>query len=43
MREEYYNLGEKGIRYITPLDTEYPERLRHIYDYPMGLYVKGIA
>ena len=41
MREEYYNLGEKGIRYITPLDTEYPERLRHIYDYPMGLYVKG--
>lgn len=41
MRGEYYSLPEKGIRFVTPLDLEYPERLRHIYDYPMGLYVKG--
>ena len=41
MRREYYSLPEKGIRYVTPLDREYPQRLKHIYDYPMGLYVKG--
>lgn len=41
MREEYYGLAEKGIRFVTPLDEEYPGRLLHIYDYPMGLYVKG--
>lgn len=39
--EEYHRLSEKGIRFITPLDQEYPRRLRHMYDYPMGLYVKG--
>ena len=41
MQQEYGKLGERGIRFITPFDQEYPERLRHIYDYPMGLYVKG--
>lgn len=41
MRQEYYKLCEKGIRYVTPLDAEYPDKLRNIYDYPMGLYVKG--
>ena len=40
-RREYQELGERGIRFITPLDEEYPERLRNIYDYPMGLWVKG--
>ena len=40
-REAYYKLAERGIRFITPLDSEYPEALRHIYDYPMGLYVRG--
>lgn len=39
--EEYGRLSEKGIRFVTPLDEEYPRRLLHIYDYPMGLYVKG--
>lgn len=41
MREEYHGLADRGIRFVTPLDLEYPERLRHIYDYPMGLYVRG--
>lgn len=41
IREEYYRLAERGIRFITPLDEEYPENLRNIYDYPMGLFVKG--
>ena len=41
MRQEYHSLPEKGIRFVTPLDPEYPKRLGHIYDYPMGLYVKG--
>lgn len=41
MCQEYHGLGKRGIRFITPLESEYPERLRHIYDYPMGLYVKG--
>ena len=41
MVREYDHLQEKGIRFVTPLDREYPKRLLHIYDYPMGLYVKG--
>lgn len=39
--KEYQALGERGIRFITPLDEEYPGRLRNIYDYPMGLWIKG--
>lgn len=39
--EEYYNLSRRGIRFITVLDDDYPQRLRGIDDYPMGLYVKG--
>ena len=39
--EEYGHLEAKKIRFVTPLDREYPKRLLHIYDYPMGLYVKG--
>jgi DNA processing protein len=30
-----------GIRAITLRDAEYPNRLKHIYDPPMLLYVKG--
>ena len=41
IRDRYHSLPEKGIRFVTPLDPEYPKRLGHIYDYPMGLYVKG--
>ncbi len=41
LRENYYGLSDRGIRFITPLDSEYPKGLLHIYDYPMGLYVRG--
>ena len=41
LQEEYHSLAELGIRFITPMEEEYPKRLLHIYDYPMGLYVKG--
>ena len=41
LEEEYYKLSEKGICFITPLDEEYPKRLYSVYDYPLGLYVKG--
>ena len=40
MEEAYYRLADQGIRFITPLDQEYPNRLLHMYDYPMGLYEK---
>lgn len=39
--EEYYGLEQQGVRFVTPFDESYPKRLRHIYDYPMGLWVKG--
>lgn len=39
--ESYHKLKEKDIRFITPQDTLYPERLRTLYDMPQGLYVKG--
>ena len=39
--EAYEKLRERGIRFVTPLDPDYPERLLHIHAYPMGLYVRG--
>lgn len=39
--KQFERLGQDGIRFITPLDQDYPVRLRHLPDYPMGLYVKG--
>ena len=39
--ELYEKLKEREIRFVTPLDAEYPERLLHIHAYPMGLYVRG--
>ncbi len=38
---DYRQLSRKGIRFVTILDEDYPGRLLHIYDYPMGLYVRG--
>lgn len=40
-REDYERLKERGIRFLTPFDEEYPARLLELYDYPMGLYGKG--
>lgn len=39
--EEYHSLKEKGIRFISILDREYPKRLRQIHGNPAGIYVKG--
>ncbi len=39
--ETYSKLEEKGIRYVTFLEEEYPKRLRPLYGSPSGLYVKG--
>ncbi|MCD8082476.1 MAG: DNA-processing protein DprA [Clostridiales bacterium] len=39
--ERYRELEEKKIRFVTPLDSDYPEKLRQIDDYPMGLFVRG--
>jgi DNA processing protein len=39
--EGYYKLKDYGIRFVIPTDEEYPMRLKEIYDYPQGLYVKG--
>lgn len=33
--------GAMGIRIVTPLDEEYPERLKTIHDPPLALYVRG--
>lgn len=40
-RQEYESLPQKRIRFVTPMDLDYPGRLREIYDYPMGIWVKG--
>ena len=31
LEEEYYRLSEKGIRFITPLDADYPKRLYSVW------------
>lgn len=40
-QENYQKLAEKNVRFVTPLDFDYPRRLLEIYDYPMGIFVKG--
>ena len=38
----YINVLEaEEIRYITPIDEEYPDRLLSIYDAPLALFYKG--
>ncbi len=39
--KSYHKLREEGIRFITPDDRCYPERLRTLYDMPQGLYLRG--
>jgi len=34
-------LKERRIEYVTILDEAYPDKLRHIYDPPLILYLKG--
>lgn len=38
---EYHSLAERGIKFITFLDEEYPKRLLQIKHFPWGLYVRG--
>ncbi len=38
---EIARAGKLGLRIVTPVDTEYPEWLKTIYDPPLALYVKG--
>lgn len=39
--KQYETLEERAIRFVTPLDADYPKRLLELYDYPMGLFVRG--
>lgn len=39
--QEYLNMKKKNIRMIVIRDEEYPKRLRHIYNPPACLYLKG--
>ncbi len=39
--KEWEALQEKGIKYVTLLDEEYPERMRKLPGLPFGLYYKG--
>lgn len=41
IKKEYAKLEKEGIRFISCDEEEYPKRLRQIYDYPYGIYVKG--
>jgi DNA processing protein len=39
--DEMQRVGESGGRILTPVDEQYPERLREIYDPPAVLWVRG--
>lgn len=39
--EEYHSLKERGIQFISSWEEEYPKKLRELYDYPAGIFVKG--
>lgn len=41
VRESYAKLKEKGIYFVTIEDEEYPEKLRNIYEAPLGIFYKG--
>jgi len=40
-KKEYEKLEKEKVRFIACDDEEYPKRLKEIYDYPYGIYVKG--
>lgn len=41
VEENYAKLKDKGIYFVTRKEKEYPNKLKHIYDAPLGLWVKG--
>ncbi len=40
-KEQLEKLSERRIYFITHLDTEYPQKLLDIPDYPAALYIRG--
>lgn len=40
-QREYDQMRKMGIDFVAFMDEKYPQRLLEIYDYPMGLFVKG--
>ena len=40
-RSELAELENRGIRFVTPYDREYPRRLLETYGYPMGIFFRG--
>lgn len=40
-RDDYRKMEEKGIRFVTFLDKEYPRRLEKLYGSPAVLYIRG--
>lgn len=41
IQKEYEELKQRGIRFISCEQDEYPSKLRNIYDFPYGLYIRG--
>lgn len=41
LEAKYQEMREEGIRLVTILDPDYPERLRSIPDPPYGIFVRG--
>lgn len=41
LAEKYHKEQEKGIKFITILDREYPEKLKPYPGRPFGIYVRG--
>lgn len=41
IHKEFLELEQRQIRFIDYHNGEYPQKLKHLYDYPCGLFVKG--
>ena len=41
LRQEMFRLERLGGKFVCRIDREYPEKLRHIYDAPDGLFYYG--
>ncbi|SHJ94946.1 DNA processing protein [Anaerocolumna jejuensis DSM 15929] len=41
VEESYAKLADKGIYFVTIEDGEYPEKLKNIYEPPLGIFYKG--
>ena len=41
IKRSYDKLKERGIYFVAKNEAKYPEKLRHNFDAPLGLYVRG--